>query len=1083
MSNLPFAETDIVRNFDPLLLQRGNDYCQQQRVKSVTIEQEGWFIHGTVSGNHAKLYSVEVQIALVNSIIEINGQCSCSVQRNCKHVVALLLQVLKRDQTNTKHYELADWFERLDQALTVKPLQNEVLLYLLNRSLDSRSLHVTLAVVVQLKSGKYGKTTSFDEDMHEDLLAPIDRKIWDILQQSAQRHFDAQRLTFAITGEPASVLLEELISTERAHWVSKDSISLKKAEKRYADLSWQMNASGEQFLQARVAGTNALVLGLNPPWYIDVSQQQCGLLETGLPDRLASMLLSGPVIKPQQAKQIHDMLQQRLPANTIPLPTTFQGFEVREEQPQAHLRLYGRELKALDQLGMLPCAELIFSYGAFRARLKDPHEVFTELRQHTVIEIPRDRKFESACRLQLLQMGLLPILHSQDFMVGDIDNYNTQLSFLLEEVPRLQENGWEVIIEDTFPVQHIAEDVEWYSEIEETPGYQWFNLELGVIVEGVKLNILPLLINLIQSHVDKLDVEAINRLPDHQRLYGQLPDGRYLPIPVHRVRQLLMILVELYDQNALRDEKLALSYVRAMDLVALEQALQACQLRWFGGERLRKLAHRLAHFQGIQVAKVPSGFRAELRQYQQQGVNWLQFLREYDLAGILADDMGLGKTVQTLAHLLIEKTAGRMQLPTLVVAPTSLMANWRFEIHRFAPELTILTLHGAQRGRYFEEIEHYDIVLTTYPLIVRDKKILLEKEFYYLILDEAQIIKNTKTKAAQMLLQVNARHRLCLTGTPIENHLGELWSIFNFLLPGLLGQQKQFQRLFRTPIEKLNDKKRNEILVKRISPFLLRRTKEKVITELPAKNEIIRKVELQAAQRDLYESIRLAMQDKIRRVIAERGLARSRIIILDALLKLRQTCCDPRLLKLQSAKQIHDSAKLSLLFTLLPNLIEEGRKVLLFSSFTSMLELIEAELAKYRIRYVKLTGQTRDRETPIQQFQQGDVPLFLISLKAGGLGLNLTAADTVIHYDPWWNPAAEKQATDRAYRIGQDKPVFVYKLITEGTVEEKILSMQHKKQQLMENLFSQQSDNTVQLSQQDLEFLFEPLNDVTVSTD
>jgi len=308
----------------------------------------------------------------------------------------------------------------------------------------------------------------------------------------------------------------------------------------------------------------------------------------------------------------------------------------------------------------------------------------------------------------------------------------------------------------------------------------------------------------------------------------------------------------------------------------------------------------------------------------------------------------------------------------------------------------------------------------------------------------------------------------------MENHLGELWSQFHFLMPGLLGDEKQFKQLFRKPIENEGDQARQQQLNKRLAPFMLRREKALVVKELPDKTEIISHVALSGQQRQLYETIRVAMNEKVRQEIDKKGIARSQIIILDALLKLRQVCCDPRLLKLEAVKKVKHSAKLDLLMELLPDMIIEGRRILLFSQFTSMLSLIEDELVKRKIDFVKLTGQTKDRATPINRFQNKEVPLFLISLKAGGAGLNLTAADTVIHYDPWWNPAVETQATDRAHRIGQTKKVFVYKLIVSGTLEEKINQLQQKKKALADALFGDAKQTTA-LTEQDIQALFEPL--------
>jgi SNF2 family DNA or RNA helicase len=370
---------------------------------------------------------------------------------------------------------------------------------------------------------------------------------------------------------------------------------------------------------------------------------------------------------------------------------------------------------------------------------------------------------------------------------------------------------------------------------------------------------------------------------------------------------------------------------------------------------------------------------------------------------------------------------------------------------------------------------------------VRDREVLLAQDYHLLVMDEAQFIKNPKAQAHQVARQLKARHRLSLTGTPLENHLGELWAQFDFLMPGLLGRAQQFAKLYRTPIEKAGDEEVRHRLVDRVRPFLLRRTKEQVLKDLPPRTEIVRWVELEGSQRDIYESLRVVFDKKLRQVLAQQGAGRSQIMILDALLKLRQVCCDPRLVKLPTTEALVKkgtvpSAKLDTLMDMLEELLDEGRRVLLFSQFTSMLVLIEEALKAKNIAYVKLTGQTTDRETPIRHFQEGRVPLFLISLKAGGTGLNLTAADTVIHYDPWWNPAVEEQATARAHRIGQDKSVFVYKLLTQGTVEEKILALQNRKRgmadQLMRKNTAVEGDEEGGghlITADDLDVLFQPL--------
>ena len=533
-----------------------------------------------------------------------------------------------------------------------------------------------------------------------------------------------------------------------------------------------------------------------------------------------------------------------------------------------------------------------------------------------------------------------------------------------------------------------------------------------------------------------------------------------------------MTLIDLFDSGFKGGNRLRLSRFDAPRLAELNNP---ARWQFRGQEDVMNLAERLAKARGVQRIAPPRGLGLQLRSYQEEGLSWLQFLREHQLAGILADDMGLGKTAQALAHLLLEKESGRLDCPSLVVLPTSLVFNWKNEAARFAPGLSVLALHGAERKAHFAEIPQYDVVLTTYSLLWRDAEALARQRFHLLILDEAQTVKNARSQGAEVVRRIDARHRLCLTGTPLENHLGELWSQFDFLLPGFLGDRNNFNRYWRAPIEKSGDRERRELLVRRIRPFILRRCKEEVAQELPPKTIIVRKVELIGAQRDLYETVRVAMDAVVREEVANRGFGRSQIVILDAMLKLRQVCCDPRLLRSAAAARVSERSKLDLLMTMLPEQVDEGRRILVFSQFTSMLALIEVELQKAGLGYVTLTGDTIDRETPVRRFQNGEAPIFLISLKAGGLGLNLTAADTVIHYDPWWNPAVENQATDRAHRIGQDKPVFVYKLIAAGSIEEKILALQERKAELAENILSADQQVRFKFGEDDLAALFAPL--------
>ncbi len=701
------------------------------------------------------------------------------------------------------------------------------------------------------------------------------------------------------------------------------------------------------------------------------------------------------------------------------------------------------------------------------------------------ISIARQAETEDELRQRLLNLGFssslrqsaaLPANTAELFELGSDSQW---LRFIKNHLPLLRAEGWQVEILPGFHFDLTPVD-SWYAEVDEDPGNAWFDLELGILVEGQRISLLPVLMRLIQRNPELLSSQRLNQHADDELL--QLPldvpgaSGRPLQVllPFARLKPLLATLGELYLNDAGAAKKLRLNRLDAARL----SDLQAEDMHWQGGESVRRFSERLKQHSSHEQ-QAPEGLQASLRPYQLEGLAWLQNLRELEVGGILGDDMGLGKTLQTLAHILTEKQAGRLDRPALAVMPTSLIPNWQDEALRFTPQLRVLTLHGTDRHALFSEMAGYDLILTTYALLPRDLEHLQAQPLHLLVLDEAQNIKNPKSKAAQAAGQLQARQRLCLSGTPLENHLGELWSLFNFLLPGWLGDSKSFNRDYRSPIEKHGDGTRLAHLNGRIKPFLLRRSKEAVATELPAKTEIIHWVDLNERQRDLYETVRLAMNDKVRAEIKLKGMARSQIVILDALLKLRQVCCDLRLVKTDnpSAKPVRGShsGKLDSLLEMLEELFAEGRKVLLFSQFTSMLTLIEAELTQRGIDYALLTGSTRDRREPVRRFQAGEVPLFLISLKAGGTGLNLTAADTVIHFDPWWNPAVEQQATDRAYRIGQDKPVFVYRLIARGTVEEKIQLMQQRKAELAASILEGRSDGDWQLQEDDLSALFAPL--------
>ena len=487
-----------------------------------------------------------------------------------------------------------------------------------------------------------------------------------------------------------------------------------------------------------------------------------------------------------------------------------------------------------------------------------------------------------------------------------------------------------------------------------------------------------------------------------------------------------------------------------------------------------QIQQKLSNFKGIRAQRIPKEVMATLRDYQKEGVNWLCFLYEYGFGGILADDMGLGKTLQTLAFLAILKKRSKSKKPSLVIAPTSVVTNWMAEVRKFVPHFNAVLLHGQKRKALFDDAEKADLVITTYGLLQRDLDWLTSQEFHVTILDEAQNIKNARSKTSQAVMLLKSERRLTLTGTPIENSVMELWSQFNFLMPGFFGPLKEFERDFVKPKKDGGKKKRTDhgLLRRQTKPFILRRLKQNVAKELPPKTQQTLYCEMGEQQKKLYHSVMEVVRQQVKERINAGGVKGAKIAIFDALLKLRQICCDPRLSPLAGPNP-PISAKYRLFMETLTEIVGEGHRVLVFSQFVKMLNLMHEDLEREGIPFLQLDGTTKNREELVNRFQQSDeYPVFLISLKAGGTGINLTAADYVIHYDPWWNPAAEAQATDRAYRIGQKNHLFVYKLITRNSIEEKILDLQEKKQALADNIVGNSDSLEEMLNIDDLNDLF-----------
>ncbi|KAF3977519.1 MAG: DEAD/DEAH box helicase family protein [Methylococcales symbiont of Iophon sp. n. MRB-2018] len=1072
-------ESDVRFACGDLTFVRGNNYFEEGKTLQINILKEGSSyvsFNATTLGSARKPYKQSIRVDWMHdfSTVSIDGDCTCPIGFNCKHVASACLEymsvVTQVSQPATNTPSCLEWLDNLEES--VLPASNEEFIaYILKPSKTAHLFSLDFLITKYNKKGGLNKGRKATLNSlrynysYTNYIQALDEDIARILY-GLETSYQGHPLFENSTGY---IALSKLIQSNRLFWKTTQSRPLQPADERTLSFSWQQKNQSYQ-LSWNIE-PDALLILTEPPLYLDESQNSLGTLTSlNSSHQQLKKILSIPEVPAQVVEEFSQRLTLEFPTIALPTPIKVELVEISDIEPIPKITLFGAQLSPTQYRHFI---KLNFVYNNVTSSVYSP-ELFTVVKnKQGIFRIQRQIETEFKAVKQLMQHGFVPtepnnikeLILFNPGIEAVMDSASCWGKFIQDTLPDLIEQGWLVDTQDNFKLNfQQAED--WHVDIDETDN-DWFEMNFKINVNGESISLLPLIMPILKEF-------NLDDLPDNLNI--AIEPHHYINIPSSRLKPFIKIIYELFSDSSINESgSLTLSRYDAATLADLEtHSYGVFSLN--GGKALIETGKKLKNFKGIADIAIPTGLNATLRGYQQQGLNWLQFLREYNFAGILADDMGLGKTVQTLAHLLVEKQSGRMKQPCLIIAPTSLMGNWRREAERFAPSLKLLTLQGTERKQHFDKIKDYDCILTTYPLLPRDKKTLIAHNYHYLILDESQIIKNPRSQAAGIVKEIKTSHRLCLTGTPMENHLGELWAQFDFLMPGFLGDSKSFKKLYRTPIEIHGDSQQRERLSKRIQPFMLRRNKREVATELPPKTEIIRSVPLYEKQATLYESIRITMEKKVRDAIADKGLARSQITILDALLKLRQTCCDPRTLSLKEAKKVKQSAKLDLLMEMLPALLEEDRRILVFSQFTRMIALIEAELNALKIEYSKLTGQTRKRDEAIERFKSGEADVFLISLKAGGVGLNLTEADTVIIYDPWWNPAVETQAADRAHRIGQDKAVFVYKLMTENTVEEKILAMQEKKRALADSIYQGgKQRQSAKLSSEDLTELFKPI--------
>jgi hypothetical protein len=1092
--------------FDRFTLIRSRAYLSESKITNIGISSElprgSAVVFGLVRGASVKPYRTQIICREEKGTWKIDPVCSCPVEFSCKHAAALIEMVasrfLNRSRVDSPPIApaLREWLHAIESAAKSADVAPK-------KKARTKSDGRFLAYCIEKPPHRHGSVYQFmmrvgttlrdgsieitDTRAGADPSKPPKYMVREDMIITALYHQRFRKLhlwnDMPFEGDGWEEILAEVFATGRLFFKHGSYHPVVPGPVQNVEAAWQMSPDGSARPVLRSADPDFIILPTRPPRYIDPKNLTMGVLEGALPGNLLDAWQHGPAISAES----FEVVSSRLPAissASLPQPVKMESETRKASPPQPHLHVHSVEIGSAWDRETHIVGQISFRYldsslltplrnGATQAHVA----VVGDKR----VSWPRDFKAERQIASRFMKAGFIAL--SDVVPASQLDTAGLYSCVPAEPFPTLQlawiellgspemndlrAAGWTIEVDPKAGLTaHDA--VDFFPEIEVDPdhGIDWFRFDISFEFNGRKTSLIPLIATAIRMDLPAADAPD---LPEFIVMPCENPEDGLIRFPTKRLIEMVDQVRHLFlggtGDGPIRIDRIAAAGVA--DTLALDTS---------GTVRsLAALGHKLKNIGSLPPAELPEGLRADLRHYQAEGYRWLQFLTENGLHGILADDMGLGKTVQTLAHLAAE-AAKAPGLPSLVIAPTSVVPNWTAEAGKFTPHLTIVTLQGRDRADDFSQIATADIVLTSYPLLTRDFEELAKQDWHVVVLDEAQYIKNPKSISARNACKLKSSHRLCLSGTPMENHLGELWSLTRFLMPGFLGDEKSFNRHFRKPIERDRSSDAQLALNRRISPLILRRTKDQVATELPEKTEIIHGIDLTKTQTDLYESVRAAMDKRVRDAIASQGLAKSHIIVLDALLKLRQICCHPQLLKSAAAQKVTESAKLEYLTDeLLPTLLEEGRRILLFSSFTSMLALIENHLVANKIPFLKLTGQTQDRASLVKQFQTGEIPIFLISLKAGGTGLNLTAADTVIHYDPWWNPAAENQATDRVHRIGQTKPVFVHKLVCRGTIEDRILELQKHKAALVEALLSDETSK-LRIDAETLSHLLSPLD-------
>lgn len=1004
-SQFQLSDRFIKKLFTAQVLIKAKEYLSSGQINWLEHNHDFSVIDASILSNAGSTFSQHIEITKLPSGYSVDSHCTCNAKTRCRHVAAILLKLkVEHSGDYGEDYLINDWLSELNAIKQPEVTEAQhVLLFVLD--IEQDKLILIPKVANQNNEHNYTLGRSLTEQQLNSFITPTNLSESDFRLYTWIRSQNSVG-SLTLRDQWGFHALQQLISTQRLFFQnSREPVKAYNAQT--LTFTWQQNKELTDLITQLDESKQWILIPTTPPTYLDFERLKIGRIRTPLSSQEIKHLKVMPSVHEANFDRIYKKLADTFGSELIPHPQNKNVASLA----QSPVTMFVSSSKERLQL------KVSFTYNKQCFELgKAPSGLINAALENTVANELVNIGFEQ-CKAPL----------QNEFIFNkQLDAYNHWFEY--EVIPYLQKRGWHIKMQQAL-TNHVVEPVE--LRIKRGKGHQ---------VVG------KIMISNIASpslFTDENLYHSLNR--QSELFYYFSHKNNFIVITKHAFNLLEQFRTQFEFIKTRCEFSFPVSYLdELLNFTVINSYLTDDNLKSYFND----LTEQKHNVPAVTQHGLKEG--VQLREYQQQGVAWLNFLKRYQLGGILADDMGLGKTLQVIAFLA-EQSQYEQAGPSLIVCPTTLVGNWQSEISKFSESLKVTTVFGAARLEQLQHLAHANCIITTYPLLKRD--IAYYSPLYYenIILDEAQYIKNESAQVSRLVKRLNADFKLCLSGTPIENNLLELKSLLDFAMPNLLGTPSHFKQHFQIPIEKQSDQQKAIQLKTLILPFILRRTKAQVVKELPQKTEIIKEFEFTDDQQKMYCEVAQSLEKKLVDLFAEQGANKSKLAFLEALLKLRQICCHPKLVDNQS---IASSAKLDWLSTNLPIMLNTQRKVIIFSQFTKALALIAEQLTAQNIGFSLLTGQTRQRDKVIEEFTNGQTSVFLISLKAGGTGLNLTQADTVIHFDPWWNPAVENQATDRAYRIGQTNPVFVYKLMMSNSIEQKVFKMQQNKQALADILFT-----------------------------